>query len=516
MKRADWLPYLFLLLWVLPLVLVRSGQQSLMAHDEGIYAVQAKAILETGNWLAPQWAGEVGFDRTIGMQWLIALSYRLLGVGEEAVRLPSSIGYVLATMLILRIGSLTIGPRLGWLGAAIFAVVPLVAHYARLGTQDMVLVCLEVVAVWALLEGEQTGRKSWWPLVTGVMLGWGFLIKGFMVVPAALALLPYLLFAHRRHGHLQNPWLYMGVLLGLVPVAGWLWAAIGMYGTDLVWGELFGKLLHLRGQTYQGAGQLYYFWNIPANGFPWAIFGSIGSIFAWKKWRDYRWLLVGGPLFLFGELCLFGTKTPYYPLQLMPGIALLAAIAVDQLRQKGLRWVMAGLGLLILGAAAILGLGWVHLPAEWATLRWGIWGALVVLGVNWLAAGGRGHSSRTWLVGLLAGPWFVVFSLNAMGLWGNFAGELKSFISQNAREIQSCSVNFVVDESQLSRRHRKEYLLLNFYTPNLGKYVDRLPQTLEGCWWIDPNQAQALPPTLGKAVSVGGWRWLLQPQPPQP
>ncbi|NJM46892.1 MAG: hypothetical protein HC860_12660 [Alkalinema sp. RU_4_3] len=313
MKRAAWFPYFSLLLWVLPLVLIRSGQQSLMAHDEGIYAVQAKAILETGNWLAPQWAGEVGFDRTIGIQWLMALGYQLLGLGEEAVRLPSSMAYVLSALLLLRIGRLTIGDRLGWLGAAIFAVVPLVAHYARLGTQDMVLVGLEVVAVWALLEGERLGHRSWWPLVTGVMFGWVFLIKGFMVLPAAVALLPYLLFAHRRHGHLANPWLYLGGLLGLVPVVGWLWASIGLYGTDRVWGSLFGKLLHLRGQTYQGAGPLYYFWNIPANGFPWAILGAIGGGLIWGKSRDYRMLLVGGPLLLFLELCLFGTKTPYYP-----------------------------------------------------------------------------------------------------------------------------------------------------------------------------------------------------------
>jgi 4-amino-4-deoxy-L-arabinose transferase-like glycosyltransferase len=511
MKRAAWFPYFSLLLWVLPLVLVRSGQQSLMAHDEGIYAVQAKAILETGNWLAPQWAGEVSFDRTIGMQWLIALSYRLLGLGEEAVRLPSSIGYVLSSVLLLRLGSLTIGPRLGWIGAAIFAVVPLVAHYARLGTQDMVLVCIEVVAVWALLEGEQVDRKSWWPLVTGVMFGWGFLIKGFMVLPAAVALLPYLLLAHRRHGHLGNPWLYLGGLLGLVPGAGWLWAAIGMYGTDRVWGELLGKLLHLKGQTYQGAGPLYYFWNIPANGFPWAILGAIGGVLIWKKSRDYRWLLVGGPLLLFLELCLFGTKTPYYPLQLMPGLALLAAVALDELRQKGLRWVMAGLGLMVLGAAAILGFGWVHLPPEWATVRWGLWGTLVVLGVNWLAAGWRGNDRRTWLVGLLAGPWFVVFSLNAMGLWGNFSGEVKDFTNQIALEGPACRVNFVVDESQLSRRHKKEYLLLNFYTPSLGNYFNRLPQSLEGCWLIDPNWANQLPPNLGKALSPKGWRWVRWP-----
>lgn len=508
MKRAVWFPYFALLLWVLPLILVRSGQQSLMAHDEGIYAVQAKAILETGNWLAPQWAGVASFDRTIGIQWLIALSYRVFGWGEEAVRLPSSIGYLLASFMLLRIGSITLGPRLGWLGAAIFAVVPLVAHYARLGTQDMVLVCLEVAAVWALLEGEQRGRRSLWLLLTGAVFGWGFLIKGFMVLPAAVALLPYLLFNQRRHGHLSNPWLYLGGVLGLIPVVGWLWAAIAQYGSDRIWGELLGKLLHLKGQTYQGAGPLYYFWNIPANGFPWAIFGAIGGFFTWKKAPDYRWLLVGGPLLLFAELCLFGTKTPYYPLQLMPGLALMAAVAVDQLRQRGLRWVMAGLGVLVLGAATVLGSGWVRLPPEWAGLRWGLWGTLVVLGINWLAAGWRGGDRRTWLVGLLAGPWFVVFSLNAMGLWGNFSAEVKAFAQQTVRTGSTCPVNFVVDPTHLSRRQKKEYLLLNFYTPKLGQTFDRLPTNLKGCWLVDPVLTPQIPARFKPQQGIQGWSWI--------
>lgn len=114
-------------------------------------------------------------------------------------------------------------------------------------------------------------------------------------------------------------------------------------------------------------------------------------------------------------------------------------------------------------------------------------------------------------MGLLAGPWFVVFSLNAMGLWGNFSGEVKAFTNQIAREGPACTVNFVVDESQLSRRHKKEYLLLNFYLPSLGTYVDRPPPSLEGCWLIDPNWAGQLPPNLGKELSPKGWRWVRSP-----
>ena len=49
LSRSVYWPYVTLLLWVVPLVLMRSAGQSLMAHDEGIYAIQAKSIVETGD-----------------------------------------------------------------------------------------------------------------------------------------------------------------------------------------------------------------------------------------------------------------------------------------------------------------------------------------------------------------------------------------------------------------------------------------------------------------------------------
>ncbi len=499
-------PYLTLLMWVLPLVLVRSGQISLMAHDEGIYAVQAKAILETGDWLAPQWAGEVGFDRTIGIQWLIALCYQWLGMTEEAVRLPSSVGFVAIALLLLRIGTLTMGQRLGWLGAAIFAVTPLAAHYARLGTQDMVLTCLEVAAVWGLLEGERRGRNSLWLMLTGVCFGWGFLIKGFMVIPAAIALVPYLLLENKRHGHLRNLWLYGGMVLGMVPVVGWLWAAVAKYG-DRVGDELLGKLLHLRGQTYQGAGPFYYFWNIPANGFPWAILGAVGAWWGRRAVGPYFWLLVGAPFVLFGELCLFGTKTPYYPLQLMPWLGLLAAVVVES-RGRWLRWCFGLLGGLV-GLGAVAGIvGWrpAGLPMEMAQGSVLMPLLMAILGLSWLGASLCG-TKRLWLGGLLVGPWVVLMLLNGGGVLGDYEPQLKAFVTEHRAEIAACRrVSFVVDEAQLSRQGRKEYLLLNFYTPHLGDYYKVLPPRLDECAWVDPNWAQAL--SLGTAIYPGGWRWL--------
>lgn len=533
-------PYLMLLLWTLPLLLWRSSQQSLMAHDEGIYAAQAKTILETGNWVAPQWGQGFSFDRTIGIQWLIAGSMGLFGQSEDTVRLPSTIAFLISVGLVYRIGVHLLTPRLAKLAAAIFAVMPISLQYARLGTQDSVLVCVELLGIWALLEGEyqQQQKKpeersrlsfSAFSVLTGAAFGWGFLIKGFMIIPATIALFPYLIASHRRYRHLLNPWLYFGFMLGLLPVASWVWAAIAQYG----WGsmqELFGKLFHLKEQTYQGAGPFYYFWNVPANGFPWVLFGLVGlglSVWnsAYRHLLEQRWLLlVGFPVTLFIELTLFGTKTHYYPLQLLPWFALLAAIALQHGTDRymtdrrprilsALSWGFAGLaGVLLLAGIAVLS-HWVTIDVanlDKITL------VVMVLGIGWLMPLGvwlwrsRTDAStlaKSWLVSVLMGPWLALSILGLTGLWGNYNPDLKTFLEtpQVASVLASQPVNFVVDEANLSREDRKRYLLLSFYTPHVGAYLPQFPGvTIEGMAWLDPQQP--VPPISQVVAQHHGWK----------
>ena len=63
-------------------ILIYLGERSLIAFDEGFYALQSKWILNTNNWLAPMWWGEISLDRTIGIQALIALSQKLFGISN--------------------------------------------------------------------------------------------------------------------------------------------------------------------------------------------------------------------------------------------------------------------------------------------------------------------------------------------------------------------------------------------------------------------------------------------------
>ncbi len=542
-KTTDRNPYLILLLWATPIVLSQVlVQQSLMAHDEGYYALQARYILETGDWLTPQWGGGVSFDRTIGIQWLIALCYKLFGVNETAVRLPSIVAYLVSTLLTFRIGELVLGRAIGFIAALMFAVMPIGVQYAGLGTQDMMLLMIELLAAWSLLESQQDGKRSLLVL-TGVMFGWGFMIKGFMMIPATIAFLPALWFGAQSHAPqppiLGEPrqtdskrnhwpallWIGLGTAIGLMPVIGWLWAATMQYGWEPIQ-TLVGKIFMLNDKEFHSVGPLYYFWNIPANAFPWGLIGPIGLVLAvlnpryQKPIAPHRWLLLGFPILLFIELNLFRTKTPYYPIQLLPWLAIWSAILLHHCtdyyrkdwRSQLLGQISFGVGLLgfiLLIAGITLLSGVIQIDSD---IIKPIAAVGAVLGIGWLMPRvlwrnrsffTQGQFIDRWIYSLLLGPWLALTLMGLTGLWGDYAVSLKAGLKPLNQTLNAKTVHFVSPPTGLDSDAQKDYILLTLHTPKLGKHLTDIKQLpAESYAWISPTIASD-DRTVG---TVGGWR----------
>ncbi len=524
MKLSAINPYLLLILWALPIVLSQTLNQSLMAHDEGYYAIQARYILETGDWITLQWGGGVSFDRTIGIQWLIALCYKFFGVHETSVRLPSMVAYLASTLLTFRIGEILLGRGIGWLGAIIFSITPIVVQYAGLGTQDMVLVMLELWAAWSLLESRIQGRRSLL-FLTGVMFGWGFLIKGFMIIPATIAFLPALWVSGLLKSNLiksepTDPkkwpgidwiamlWVGLGGVIGLLPVIGWLWAATQQYG----WGPLqtlVVKVFFLNQQEFHSAGPLYYFWNIPVNAFPWGIIGLIGlalCIWSPRYKTSYRWLLLGYPIMLFVELNLFRTKTAYYPLQLLPWMAIWSAVALDHCteyyrkdRRSQLLGQLSqgffGLALVLLTASVLLFSGVISVELD--VIR-SVATVITILAIGWLiplilwrtrSSFSQPEFISRWFWSIFLGPWMALTFMGLAGLWGDYAVSLNDGVQSPKVEaiLSNETIHFIAPPA-LDSDPQKDYILLIFKTPHLGQHFT-LPEQLpaKSYAWIAPN-----------------------------
>lgn len=505
LKTAVHRDILLLTVWAGLLLATTFLHPSLMAYDEGNFAAEARFMDESGRWLARLWWGEPVYTHGVLLNWLMVVSFKIFGIGAQAARLPSVIACVTAVLLTYDISRIITGRRIiGFLSAVVLMLFHLWFQYGHLATQDMLLVCLELLGIWGLLKAEaQLTRRIAWGFMSGVVLGLGFLDKSFMILLPAAALLPYLVFEQRRHRHLTNPGLYLGLVTGVALVGLWLWLSIAQYG-DVVMASLFGKIGELGGKPFHAdAGKFYYLWNIPANAFPWPLFSLIGAWFCWQDDRreahknPYRWLLIY-PFILFGMLTSFSTRTPYYTLQLHPFMALFAAIALYRIATQPTKWPRRWLSLAFGGLGFILAaVGLFALLSPASDLASDLIDTIkpyapvaLVLGLGWMCLPLTMISAGKWLATWLLPVWLALGVAGLTGLFGNYSPGLMADLARSptAQIIATNPVNFVTGADWSDQEAHKTLILLSFYTPKLGQLNQPFNQLTPGTYaWLAPN-----------------------------
>ncbi|MGF1570473.1 MAG: ArnT family glycosyltransferase [Nodosilinea sp.] len=530
-------PWLWLLLWTGGLLVLSSPAQSLMANDEGYYAQQARWILDHNDWVTVGWWGQPAFDRTIGLQWLIALSYHWFGRSEWTTRLPSLVASLAAVFLTWRIGQRLIPPSVGLWGAGILAVLPLWMQASRLGAQDTLLVSLELLAVWALLHSEEhPQQRMGWGMVAGAALSLAFLAKSVMIVLPVVALLPYLIRSHRSHRHLTNLGLYYGLMFGAIPTVVWLGRSVARYGR-LPLEQLFGKVLLLAratsasatAETFQSTSTpSYYVWHIPLTTFPWVAFALVGAWLVWRHPRvGRRTLWLGYPAILLALLTLFDTRTWYYSLQLYPFLALLAAVGLDHAGRLfrsaaprryriavGISWAIGVLAILFISA----GLSLLLTPGDLISADIRPYGWLGLLGgVGWLvpwiiALNRQGRVTiqiqKLWQFGWLMGLWLGIAAAFLTGLFGDYSPGLKQALQTEpiAPILAQQPIHFIQPGAY------PEAISLTFYTPHLGQALgDWSELASEEYAWGNPDLIPLPDDSYTVIATVEGWQLVQAP-----
>jgi 4-amino-4-deoxy-L-arabinose transferase-like glycosyltransferase len=551
--------------FTVPLLIINGFHQSLMPHDEGYYAMQARWIWESGDWLTPQWWGTPIYDRTIGLQWLIALAYHLFGLNEFSARLPSTIACIASVLLTYEIGKILFDRQIAWMGGAILMLMGLWVNEAHTAQQNTALVTIELLGIWALLQiaagsslpsslhepirgasldpGVAT-KTSWgWGTIAGATVGWGFLLKGFMILVPLVALVPYAIDRHRYRTFVTNPGIYIGLLLGILPTGLWLVLSCQKYGSIAPIKELIEKMLLLSQTDTYNPGPFYYLWMMPLNIFPWALFSAIGAFVLWRRLLplDYSHLSLslGYPIALFVLLSLFRTRMIYYTMQLLPLMALLAAVAFSQFsrinKHESIGWhrfvtwlsyAFSGFGLILLLAGVIVA---IDLPIVWMKITPEIRSyalPAIGLGCGWMTIPILWHRWQLggipyWLASWLVPAWFAVMSI---GWQGGFADKSPDFRTAFDRlnieqAIGDRPINLLIDTAEakgfkqnkqqgdmLSVEEHKTAILLSFYTPHLGKKIANFTDlSLQSYAWtlkISPQLATQTR-TIG---TVQGWQ----------
>lgn len=253
--------------------------------DEAIYGEVARNMLESGQWLRPEWNGQIYPDKPLFFYWLLAALYWLFGLMPAVGRVVSAAATVAGVAFLARrtarshggaaaetavwVAGASLLPfflgRLGMVDALLTAslTVALLSFWAGIGAanskRDGRLLLLGYAATGVAMAAKGPGfpvlvaavllvDALWRRDVTGTLrrsgLSWGLPVVLILGLPANLPLFiaegGEFLLKHNiqraltpMHGHSGPVWYYLPILLfGLLPFTAHLPRALGMAGGE--------------------------------------------------------------------------------------------------------------------------------------------------------------------------------------------------------------------------------------------------------------------------------------------
>jgi 4-amino-4-deoxy-L-arabinose transferase-like glycosyltransferase len=416
-RREVWLGLGLILALSLPILLLGLGNHGFWLTDEPFVAEVAREMAQTGDLVIPRLNGEPFLEKPPLYYATVALSYRLLGFGPLAARIPSAL-FSMGTLILTYLLGLRLLSRCeARYGALILATLSLFVYAGHYCLVDSGLAFFVALATLAASHGLGEDAKGWaLPLLYG-SAGMAFLCKG-LVGPvlvlagtgaAAASLGDWRFFRRRAH--------VPGAVLLLAVIA--LWAA-GLHrvgGTEYL-REAFlqnnvGRFFKMAslvpghdGPRTHAQPFYSYFLSLPWSFFPWTPVLLLAALRQWPRQRGrvegprgevsgarpvswasvFLWVFFSSALVI---LSLARTKRGMYILPLLPVLSLLAAREMARIERLGSRldplgrafvWFQAAaMGLFTLGVPGVYLYLVLHFDVPMPSWRaYGVPGALLL------------------------------------------------------------------------------------------------------------------------------------------
>ena len=318
--------FAYILFICLPL-LIYFGERSYITYDEGYYALQGKWVLQYNNWLTPQWFDQIQFDRPPLLPVLIAIAYKLFGVGHFSAHLPTLISSIIVLFFTYKLHKLILEEKFHWLSPLILITTYLWINYTHQATQDIILVSIEIFGIYFLIKSSKDS-KNYVYIFSSIWVGICFFLKTYMALIPMIAISPYLLIYKRFL--LKKNYFYIGILIGFIPFIIWSILCFNEYGFTFIEG-INNKLISLSKTNTFSQPFYYYLWNFPISFLPWTPFCLYGIYAAAKKLSlKQNFIIIFYPLIIIFLLSLFETKIPYYSLQAFPLLSIATSYGLIQ------------------------------------------------------------------------------------------------------------------------------------------------------------------------------------------
>ena len=468
--------YLLKIFIFIPLIFY-FGKRSYIAFDEGFYALQARWILDKGNWTIPLWWDEYVLDRTIGLQFLIAKSQDIFGKNIFFAYLPTTTAAILMLFITYKLHQEFFNEKYALISPLILSTTYLWFDYSHLATQDIIYSCLVTIGVFSLVKIKSNDDK-YYILLFGIWIGLSFMLKTFLVFVPLLSLLPYI---YLKKKFILSKFFWLGLLIGFIPYLFWT-LSINPYLDKNIIFYLFEKFDILSNKNTFTNPFYYYIWNIPVTFFPWSIFAIIGIIFNINGSKDHKYVLTFFPLILISILSIFSTKTPYYSLQISSIFTLNTFVGIEYLfnsrRYKKIFIFITSkiVPLLILALSFTYYFFFKNISNLNFKENTFLIIGLTFFAISWTFIQHK-HSFKEILITLIIGPYLLTSLLLQSGLFTDRSRELREKMEyvSSLDIVKNKSIN--VDKSGIDdSASQSKIIRISLLTPNLGEGLESIDQ----------------------------------------
>lgn len=328
---------LLLAIAIVSLLFFLTGNGSLPVTDpvESNYALTAKEMVLSGDWISPRIFGTFWYDKPVFIYWMLSLSYTLLGFSDFASRLPGAVfgmgSVVLFSWYLLRRGTRR---ELAVLGAAVMATSLEVWAVSHSIITDQILFFFTEATLFSAYIGL-TEKRSSYMTAAYAMAALAVLTKGpvGIVLPGTFLLAFAAL--RRDTSLLRRIFQPQGIVLFLLLCLPWYGIMYHLHGTDFIDGFLgLHNIARATASEHPEVNVWYYYLVlIPVSLLPWtgpALYG------AWRHRHDgteYQFMMIwalGTILFY----TLVATKYPTYAYIANIPLLLYAVLGIGDLYEK--------------------------------------------------------------------------------------------------------------------------------------------------------------------------------------
>jgi 4-amino-4-deoxy-L-arabinose transferase-like glycosyltransferase len=313
-------------------------------YDESRLAVNAVRMADNGNFLVPYFGKEPDMWNTKPplMIWFQVLSYKIFGISELSVRLPSAIAGLFTVLFIgFFCWKKLKRPILGLAAMGVLLTTPgyISTHVTRTGDYDSLLILFMVLFLFTFfrfVHSEEKKERQKWIFLSAIWLSLAVLTKsiaGLFFLPAAVI---YLFWNKQVLKTLKSKDIYLAAGLFLAIV-------LSYYGLREVYNPGYLKAVwenELGGRYFEtlennNAPFDYYFKNIWNERFkPWIFILPIGLIVGFYEKGITRKFVFFLSIAIISYLLIISsanTKLQWYDAPVFPLLAVISALGIEKI-----------------------------------------------------------------------------------------------------------------------------------------------------------------------------------------